>query len=226
MKTLALTFLSEPREMPVLASILNPNDIIASGGVFLVAAIIFAESCLIFFLPGDSLLFIAGFLATKPAGLPHVNQPLLLIIPLFFLAAALGDQVGYVVGRRIGTRLFTRPNSRLFNPKNLAKAQAFFDRHGSKTIVMARFVPVVRTFTPMVAGVSEMPYRRFVTFNLMGGAAWTTGLTVLGYFLGKQSIIRNHVELATIGIVVFSLLPIGVEYLRHRRSGAGESLVS
>ena len=210
--------------MAILASILNPNDIIASGGVFLVAAIIFAESCLIFFLPGDSLLFIAGFLATKPAGLPHVNQPLPLIILLFFVAAATGDQVGFVVGSRIGTRLFNRADSRLFNPKNLAKAQAFFDRHGSKTIVMARFIPVVRTFTPMVAGVSTMHYRRFVSFNLIGGAAWTTSLTVLGYFLGKQSIIRNHVEIATIAIVVLSLLPIAIEYLRHRASTPNETL--
>jgi membrane-associated protein len=202
----------------VLASLLNPNDIIEKGGLFLVAAIIFAESCLVFFLPGDALLFITGFLATKPEGLPHINQPIAVVVAVLFVAALLGNQVGYLLGSKVGVRLFGRPNSRLFSQKNLDKSREFFERHGSKTIVMARFVPVVRTFAPIVAGISAMKYRTFITYNLVGAALWAVGVTLLGYFLGEISWIKNNIEIAAIGIVALSLLPVAYEVMKHRKA--------
>ena len=206
--------------MSLLASILSPNDIISQGGLFLVAAIIFAESCLLFFLPGDSLLFITGFLATKPSGLPHVDQPLIVIVLVLFAAAVTGNQVAYIIGKTVGPRLFSKPDSKLFSPSNLAKSQAFFERNGAKTIFLARFVPVVRTFAPIVAGIGRMPYRLFVTYNIIGAAVWAGGLTVLGYYLGQRKLIKDHVDIAVIGIVILSLIPFSIEYLRHRKHAA------
>lgn len=209
--------------MSLIASILSPNDIISQGGLWLVAAIIFAESCLLFFLPGDSLLFITGFLATKPSGLPHVDQPLVLIIIVLFAAAVIGNQVAYLVGKFVGPRLFSKPNSKLFSPSNLAKSQAFFERNGAKTIFLARFVPVVRTFAPIVAGIGRMPYRVFVIYNVVGAAVWAGGLTILGYYLGQRKIIKDHVDIAVVGIVILSLVPVAIEYLRHRRHTGEET---
>ena len=208
----------------VLASILSPETF-AKGGLLLVAAVIFAESGLLigFFLPGDSLLFITGFLLTKPTGLSEALTnvtfpPLPVVLLVLLLAAVAGDQVGFLFGSRIGPALFKREDSKLFKQSNVAKAQAFFDKHGPKAIVMARFVPVVRTFAPVLAGVSKMKYRTFVTFNLIGGAMWAVGITLLGYFLGKITFIRDHIDLAVIGIVVLSLLPVILEFVKHRRS--------
>jgi membrane-associated protein len=200
------------------ASILSPETIIEKGGLLLVAAIIFAESGLLigFFLPGDSLLFITGFLATKPDGLPHVNYPLPVVLVALVLAAVLGDQVGYLFGRRVGPALFRRPDSKLFKQENVEKAQAFFDHHGPKTIVLARFVPIVRTFAPIVAGVGRMRYRQFVAYNLVGGTLWAAGITTLGYFLGQVSFIRHNIELAAVAIVFVSLVPVLLEVKKHR----------
>ena len=187
-----------------------------SGGLLLLAAIVFAESGLLigFFLPGDSLLFIAGFLASSAGG--EVLPPLPIVALVTFVAAVAGDQVGYLFGRRVGPGLFDRDESRLFNPRNVQKAQDFFDRHGAKTIVMARFVPVVRTFAPIVAGVGRMNYRTFVTFNIVGGILWGVGVTTLGYFLGEVSWIESNIEIALIVIVLISVLPMIVEIRRHR----------
>jgi membrane-associated protein len=208
----------------VLASVLSPENF-AKGGLLAVAAVIFAESGLLvgFFLPGDSLLFITGFLLTKPTGLSAALTdvkfpPLPVVLLILFLAAVAGDQVGYLFGNKIGPALFKREDSRLFKQSNVLKAQAFFDKHGPKAIVMARFVPVVRTFAPVLAGVSKMRYRTFVTFNLIGGAMWAVGITLLGYFLGKVTFIRDHIDIAAIGIVCLSLLPIALEFLKHRRT--------
>jgi len=189
-----------------------------SGGLLLLAAIVFAESGLLigFFLPGDSLLFIAGFLASSAGG--EVLPPLPLVALITFIAAVAGDQVGYLFGRRVGPSLFDRDQSRFFNPNNVQKAQDFFDRHGAKTIVMARFVPVVRTFAPIVAGVGRMNYRTFVTFNIVGGLLWGVGVTTLGYFLGEVSWIESNIEIALIAIVLLSVLPVVLEVVRHRRS--------
>ena len=189
-----------------------------SGGLLLLAAIVFAESGLLigFFLPGDSLLFIAGFLSSSAGG--EVLPPLPLVALITFIAAVAGDQVGYLFGRRVGPSLFDRDQSRFFNPNNVQKAQDFFDRHGAKTIVMARFVPVVRTFAPIVAGVGRMNYRTFVTFNIVGGLLWGVGVTTLGYFLGEVSWIESNIEIALIAIVLLSVLPVVLEVVRHRRS--------
>ena len=187
-----------------------------SGGVLLLAAIVFAESGLLigFFLPGDSLLFIAGFLASSAGG--EVLPPLPVVAAVTFVAAVAGDQVGYLFGRRVGPTLFDRDQSRFFNPHNVQKAQDFFDRHGAKTIVMARFVPIVRTFAPIVAGVGRMNYRTFVTFNIIGGLLWGVGVTTLGYFLGEVSWIESNIEIALILIVLISVLPMLIEIRRHR----------
>src|SRR4051794_7665917 len=172
--------------------VLDPKFWIEKVGFFGVLAIIFAESGLLigFFLPGDSLLFTAGFIASNPdlskLGLPRdLSFPLVPLLIGVALAAILGDQVGYLFGRRVGPSIFRRPNSRLFKQENVERANVFFDRYGAKTIVLARFVPVVRTFAPIMAGVSRMRYRTFVTYNVIGGAAWALGITMLGYFLGQ-----------------------------------------
>ncbi len=188
-----------------------------SGGLALAAAIVFAESGLLigFFLPGDSLLFIAGFLSSSAGG--NVLPPLPVTAGVIFVAAVAGDQVGYLFGRKVGPPLFDRPKSRLFNPTNLAKAHAFFERRGPFAIVLARFVPIVRTFTPIVAGVAEMRYRTFVTYNLVGGFLWGIGITTLGYFLGEIEFIEKNLEVAAVVIVAISLLPVVNEIRRHRR---------
>ena len=202
-----------------LLDVLNPEKIIEKGGLLLVALIIFAESGLLigFFLPGDSLLFVAGFLTSKPSGLPHLDQPLPVVCLVLFIAAVAGDQVGYQFGKRVGPSLFNRPDSRLFRQSHVAKATEFFERHGSKTIVLARFVPIVRTFAPIVAGVTGMPYRTFSIFNVVGGALWAVGLTIAGYFLGQIDVIKNNLEVALPTIVALSLVPVVIEFVKHRR---------
>ncbi|MEO6125728.1 MAG: VTT domain-containing protein [Ilumatobacteraceae bacterium] len=189
-----------------------------SGGILLLAAIVFAESGLLigFFLPGDSLLFIAGFFTATNDYLPSLPITALIV----FAAAVLGDQVGYLFGRKVGPSLFDRPQSRFFKPSHVDKAHAFLEKHGSKTIVLARFVPIVRTFAPIVAGVGKMKYRTFVTYNLIGGFIWGVGITTLGHFLGQQDVVKNNIEIASIVIVFVSLLPIIIEFLRHKRQAA------
>jgi membrane-associated protein len=208
--------------LALLPSWLDPKEIVEQGGLWLVAAIIFAESGLLigFFLPGDSLLFITGFLTSKPDGWPAVDYPLPLVLLVLFVAAVTGDQVGYLFGHKVGPTLFDRPRSRFFNPVNVAKAERFFERHGSKTIVLARFVPIVRTFAPIVAGVSRMHYRTFVTFNVVGGFLWAVGVTTLGYFLGQVQAVRDNVEIAALVIVAISVLPVVLELVKHRRAAA------
>ena len=171
-----------------------------------------------FFLPGDSLLFVAGFLSSRAGG--NVVPVLPITAGVVFLAAFAGDQVGFLFGRKVGPSLFDRPQSRLFDPVNLAKAHAFFDQRGPVAIVLARFVPVVRTFTPIVAGVADMRYRTFVVFNLIGALLWGVGVTTLGYFLGEVDVVKNHLELAALAIVTTSLLPVMLELRRHRRAAA------
>ena len=209
----------------------------AGGSAFyVIAAIIFAESGLFFgfFLPGDSLLFLSGFLTSSgahayvAAGQPGAAlapvvdgfPPLLVMLPVFFIAAALGDQVGYVFGARVGPSLFTREDSRLFKQSHVMKAHGFLERHGPKTVIMARFVPVVRTFAPIVAGVGRMRYRTFVTYNLIGAFLWAVGVTTLGHFLGNIEIVRAHIEIAVLGVIALSLVPVAIEVLRTRRSAA------
>ena len=197
----------------------DPAKLINKYGLIGLFAIIFAESGLLigFFLPGDSLLFTAGLLSATRI----FDQPILVICAVCFVAAVLGDQVGYQFGKRVGPELFDRPKSRLFNPSNVTKAHAFFERHGSKTIIMARFVPIVRTFAPIVAGVAAMRYRVFSTFNLIGGFVWGVGVPLLGFWLGKRfPSLQDRLDLLAIVIVAVSLLPVAFEFLKHRRERA------
>lgn len=179
--------------------------------------LVFAESGLLigFFLPGDSLLFTAGLLAA--------TTNLLTPLPLIFLGCAIaaiaGDQVGYSFGHRYGPRLFSQPDSRFLKRKHLARAEDFFARHGPKTILLARFVPVVRTFAPIVAGASTMHRRTFTIYNVVGGTAWVVTLTTLGWALGTRFPgIADSLDLVIVAIVALSLVPIAIAYLRHRRS--------
>jgi len=208
-----------------MLALFNVESWLQSGGLFLLAAIVFAESGLLigFFLPGDSLLFIAGFLTSsagpealgvKAGSLPSL--PLVAIVVA--LAAILGDQVGYLFGQRVGPSLFQRNESRLFKPSHVQKAHNFLEKHGPKTIVMARFVPVVRTFAPIVAGVGKMNYRTFITYNIIGGVVWGVGITTLGHYLGDISWVKDNIELASLAIVVISVAPMLFEVIRHRRA--------
>ena len=200
--------------------ILDPTQIIEKGGLFLVAGIIFAESGLLigFFLPGDSLLFITGFLTSKPEGLPHIDVPLPVVLFVLFVAAFVGDQVGYLFGNKVGPALFDRPKSRLFNPANVVKAHHFFERHGPKTIVLARFVPIVRTFAPFLAGVAGMTYRKFLSFNVVGGIAWITSLCYAGYLFGNIPWVKEHLSLIVLTIVAVSVLPAATTFIKEWRS--------
>lgn len=185
-------------------------DFISWAGVLGVALVIFAESGLLigFFLPGDSLLLTAGLLANRGVLMVDIH---LLVVILFF-AAALGDNVGYWFGRKVGRRLFKREDSPIFHKDNLIKAEAFYERHGSKTIVLARFVPFARTFAPIIAGISHMKYRTFIIFNIIGALLWAVGLTYIGYYAGAwlehQGIdIDKYLLLVIAGIVLLSILP-------------------
>jgi membrane-associated protein len=178
--------------------------------------VIFVECGLfIFFLPGDSLLFTIGLAIQNPAQVVDVKVNIVVACIVLTAAAFLGNVVGYEIGRAVGTPLYTR-GGRLLNREHFDKAHAFFDRHGSKAIVLARFVPVVRTFITVVAGVSKMDRRRFFTYSFIGALGWATGVTLLGYFLGQIPFVRNHIDIMLIAIVAFSLIPVAVEYLRHR----------
>jgi membrane-associated protein len=202
------------------------QSLIQTVGYLGVWAIVFAESGLLigFFLPGDSLLFIAGFLASVPkspfASLGVIPNIVILIVGCF-IAAVMGDNVGYGTGHRFGRRLFHRKESRFFHRDNLLKAQKFYEKHGKKTIILARFLPIVRTFAPIVAGIGAMNYRVFFIYNLVGGALWTIGLTIFGYFLGKSippERMEKHLIVIVLAIIVASLLPSGWHlYQEHRK---------
>jgi membrane-associated protein len=198
---------------------------LSSGGLLLLAAIVFAETGLLvgFFLPGDTLLFVAGFLTSAAGG--HVMPPLPVTATIAFAAAAIGDQIGYTIGRRVGPSVFNRSRSRLFNPANALRAEAFFAQRGPRALVLARFIPVVRTFTPVVAGVGRMRYRTFLTYNLLGAALWGLGITTLGAFLGRITFIRGNLDYAVVVIFAVSLTPLLVEHLRRRRDPDLEAAV-
>lgn len=173
------------------------------AAVIVVAAIIFAESGLFigFFLPGDSILFTLGFLMQSMGGGLNIH----IVVLALFAAAVLGDNVGYVSGNKIGPRLFKRPNSLLFRQENIVKAQEFYNEHGRKTIILARFVPVVRTFVPIIAGVAKMKYKTFLVFNMIGGALWTAGVAYLGYFLGAW-LTKMGVEIDSVLLPIIALI--------------------
>jgi membrane-associated protein len=202
---------------------LNPRDLIDTFGTAGVLLVVFIESGLVPApLPGDSLLFLAGFFCSTKAGsnYPHLN--LAVVVLGAFAAAVLGAQLGYLLGSRFGTRLF-KPDARIFKTEYLERAQAFFDRSGPRAVVLARFIPFVRTVVPMLAGASRMPQRSFVSANLTGAAMWAVGVSVLGFFLGKQigsdNIDKYLLPIVAV-IIVLSLIPPFLEYRRHRRQRA------
>ncbi len=207
-----------------LKSLYNSERLLELAGTLLASApglaglfaIVFAETGLLagFFLPGDSLLFSVGF-ASGAAGLN-----LYLLAALLMCAAILGDNVGYFLGMKAGPRIFTRPQSRFFHPDHLRRTKDFYERYGARAIVYARFIPVVRTCTPFVAGVAEMPYPRFLLFSLLGGTLWIGFMMTLGYQLGQVPLVRRNFEKAVLGVVFVSLLPMLFQIFKAWRARA------
>jgi len=193
--------------------LVDPEKLLEAFGTIGLLLVVFAESGLLigFFLPGDSLLFTAGVFAARG----DLNFPVIAVG--CFVAAVAGDQVGYAFGNRVGPALFRRPDSRFFRQDYVHKAQSYFDRYGAKTIVLARFVPIVRTFAPIVAGVGSMRYRTFVTYNVLGGLIWGVGVTTLGFALGNVIDIDKYLLPVIAGIVFLSVVPVLIEIRRERR---------
>jgi len=189
-------------------------------GYFLLAGIVFAETGLLvgLFLPGDSLLFTVGVVAGA-GGLDIVQ-----ICALLCVASIVGDQSGYFLGYRAGPSIFSRKDSRLFKQEYVTRTQQFYEKHGGKTLIYAKFVPIVRTFAPFMAGVGRMQYSRFLSFNIVGGLGWVLSMTLAGYTLGGVPIIRKHFEKVVIGIVVVSVLPLILTYLRSRQQKPAPTL--
>lgn len=186
---------------------------VKTAGYLGVSGIIFAESGLLigFFLPGDSLLFTAGFLASQGV------LDIYLLIPLLFLAAVIGDNVGYTFGYRLGPKIFKKEDSIFFDKENITRAQLFFEKHGGKALILARFIPVIRTFTPILAGVGKMHYLTFVIYNVIGGLLWAVGLLSLGYFLGN--IIPNvdrYLLPIVLAIIILSVLPNIIHLMKNK----------
>ncbi|MBV9312648.1 MAG: VTT domain-containing protein [Pseudonocardia sp.] len=200
------------------SSLLDPNYLIPALGPYVLlglCSIIFAECGLLvgFFLPGDSLLFTAGlFVATG-----IIAAPLWLVCTLLVISALLGNLSGYWIGRKAGPAIFNKPDSRLFKREYVDKTQAFFDKYGARAIVLGRFVPVVRTFITVMAGVGQMKPGRYVTYSFVGGVAWAAGVTLLGHWLGGFAVAREHIDLMLVGVVILSVIPLVVEFLKTRR---------
>ncbi len=205
---------------------LDPSYIVSSLGPWAllgVALIIFAECGLLvgFFLPGDSLLFITGLAATT--GL--VETPLWLVCAVLAVAAFAGNLCGYYIGRAAGPAIFDKPDSRLFKRENVDRTQRFFDKYGNRAVVLGRFVPIVRTFITVMAGVGRMQARRFLVFSAIGAVLWAVGVTLLGAVLGQFDVVKNNIEAMLVLVVLLSLVPIGIEALqarRERRLGASD----
>jgi membrane-associated protein len=200
----------------LLHGLLDPQSLIEHFGAYALwgaALVIFIECWLFPFLPGDSLLFTVGLLISQQQ---TVSSPIWVACLVLSAAAVLSNVVGYLVGARVGPALFNRQESRLFKHEHVDKTYAFFDKYGNQAIFLARFVPIVRTFITLAAGIGRMPMRRFVTYSAAGGVIWATGVTLMGYFLGQVAFIRHHVELMLVAIVLVSVIPIALETLRTR----------
>jgi membrane-associated protein len=211
----------------LLPSWLDPDHLIRASGpyaLWVVAFIVFAECGLFAILPGDSLLFTVGlFVAAK-----IVNYPLWLVLIVLTVAAVAGNVSGYAIGRKIGPPLF-KPRSglmgKIFKQSYVEKTHDFFDRYGNRALILARFVPIVRTFVTLVAGVGKMDFRRFITYTAIGGVLWACGVTIAGYFLGNVGLIKDNIEIVLVLIVLLSLTPMGIEFLRHRREAKKQAAV-
>ncbi len=201
---------------------LDPQHLLDSLGPWALwgtAAVVFIECGLFFFLlPGDSLLFTVGLLVSEGS----IKHPLWLVLVVVTVAAFGGNVAGYEIGRATGPRI-VRPGSRLVRQKHVDQTYAFFDRYGARALILGRFVPIVRTFITLVAGVGRMERRRFYTYSGVGAVLWAVGVTVLGYFLGTVPLIRNHIETMLMAIVIASLIPVGIEWLLHRRRAKAEA---
>ena len=214
---------------------LKPETLITSFGAFAmigVMLIVFIETGLLvgFFLPGDSLLFVTGLMVATgviqiPIGDSSFVVPIWLACFLISASAWLGDQTGYWIGRRVGPAIFNKPESKLFSQKNVSRTNSFFERYGARAIILAHFVPVMRTFVPVAAGVGQMSYRKFLRYNFIGVIGWGTGVTLLGFFLGKIPFVAEHVEYFTIGFVILSTIPIVIEVVKARREHQREQLL-
>ncbi len=194
-------------------------ELVVQYGTYIYAIlflIIFCETGLVVtpFLPGDSLLFVAGALAS--IGTNNINVHLLVV--LLMIAAIAGDAVNYVIGRFFGKKLFNNPNSKIFKQSYLDKTHAFYEKHGGKTIFLARFVPIIRTFAPFVAGMGKMNYSHFGLYNIVGGIVWTSLFIYAGYFFGSLDIVQRNLKYLIVIIILVSLIPILVEYLRNRKA--------
>ena len=201
---------------------MDPRHLLETFGTLGLILIVFAESGLLvgFFLPGDSLLFTAGVFCARG------DLTLGVVLVGVFLAAVIGDQVGYAFGNKVGPALFRRPDSRFFKQEYIEKAQSYFEKYGPKTIVLARFIPIVRTFAPVVAGAGSMPYRTFFRFNIIGGLLWGVGVTMLGFWLGEAIDIDKYLYPVIGVIIVLSVLPVFWEIRKarkHRQRGAAEA---
>jgi membrane-associated protein len=211
--------------MHLFHRIYDVQAIITWGGMAALCAVVFSETGLLvgFFLPGDSLLVTAGVFCTaaNPTGKPLLNIVWLNIAVA--IAAVVGDQVGFYIGRKTGPKLFKRENSLFFNKKHLIRTHEFYERHGGKTIIIARFIPIIRTFAPVVAGVGDMNYRRFVSYNVFGGIGWVLSMTGIGY--GLASVwpdVTKHIEKLIVLVIFLSLLPGIIAYLKERLSKRNE----
>lgn len=215
-----MEFLSKIVESLVHLSPESMNDLAAYAGPWMYVvlfAIVFAETGLVItpFLPGDSLLFAVGAVAAHPAS--PINLPMTAV--LLIAAAVLGDAVNYFLGYRIGPKVFSREDSWLLNKKHLLEAQRFYDQYGGKTIILARFVPIVRTFAPFVAGIGKMSYFRFAVFNVVGGAVWVLIFLMAGWWFGSHETVQKQFHYVILGIIAVSLLPVAIEFIRARLRG-------
>ncbi|WP_422933559.1 VTT domain-containing protein [Sinomonas sp. P47F7] len=209
----------QPRTASFLPDWLNPDVFLRDSPlgpwvVLVICAIIFAETGLLigFFLPGDSMLFTAGLLVATGA----VKFNIWLLALLVVIAAILGNQVGYLIGAKIGPSLFSRPDSRFFKQENVRKAHAFFERHGGQSLILARFVPIIRTFVPVIVGVAGMDRRKFFLYNVLGAIPWGAGVTLLGAWLGQYEWVGKNIDLIFVVIVLVSIIPIIVEFVKGR----------
>jgi membrane-associated protein len=211
-----LTHLGEDRSWQAMVDYLGVGTLYA-----VLFAIVFCETGLVVtpFLPGDSLIFAIGAVAAREIGIS-----IGIVGPLLVVAALIGDNVNYWLGRRIGPAVFKREDSRLLNKNHLLHAQSFYEKHGTKTVILARFVPIIRTFAPFVAGVGKMHYIRFLTFSIIGAILWVGICLTGGYFLGSRPFFKKHFELVIIAIVLISVLPAVIHFLRARK-GAGDALI-
>jgi len=202
----AIRILTSPDRLILLLSPLFTSWL----GYALLFAIVFSETVLLvgFFLPGDSLMFLIGTVA----GAGNLN--IFAVNVVLMAAAILGDSLGYALGRQAGPRVFSRPSSRWFRREHLERTEAFYEKHGGKTIIYARFVPIIRTFAPFVAGVGKMDYARFISFNIFGGIGWVLGMTMLGYLLGGVPIVKQHLEKVILLIILISVAPLILEALK------------